>query len=133
MYIPYSLAVLIVALSRAASGQDVSAQASASCGRTSYSARDVSAASQAACQLVKDEQTAGSSNYPHRFNNFEAFHFHDVQGPYYEFPMLSSGRVYRGGRPGPDRVIVTRDCQQAGQITHTGAGGNNFVGCSGTD
>lgn len=37
------------------------------------------------------------------------------------------------GRPGPDRVIITEDCRQAGQLTHTGAGGNKFVGCSGTN
>lgn len=36
------------------------------------------------------------------------------------------------GSPGPDRVIFNSNGQRAGEITHTGASGNNFVGCSGT-
>ena len=31
--------------------------------------------------------------------------------------------------PGPDRVIITQDCEEAGVITHSGAQGNNFVEC----
>ncbi|PNH40213.1 hypothetical protein VD0003_g10121, partial [Verticillium dahliae] len=34
--------------------------------------------------------------------------------------------------PGADRVIINGNCAIAGQITHTGASGNAFVGCSGT-
>ncbi|PHH90330.1 hypothetical protein CDD83_3966 [Cordyceps sp. RAO-2017] len=112
---------------------DLEAQAGTSCGRTYYSSSDVDKASSAACDFVKEEETAGRSSYPHRYNNFEGFHFHGMDGPFYEFPILSSGRIYRGGRPGPDRVIITEDCEQAGQITHSGAGGSSFVGCSGTD
>jgi hypothetical protein len=36
------------------------------------------------------------------------------------------------GSPGADRVIINANCQLAGEVTHTGASGNNFVGCSGT-
>lgn len=36
------------------------------------------------------------------------------------------------GSPGADRVIYNRNCQYAGAITHSGASGNAFVGCSGT-
>ncbi|RDA89715.1 hypothetical protein CP533_2518 [Ophiocordyceps camponoti-saundersi (nom. inval.)] len=126
MQLPLTLLTLLVALTQTARGETY-------CGNTLYSSKDVNAASNAACQLVKDEETAGSSNYPHRYNNFEGFRFRDYTGPFYEFPMLRSGRVYKGGRPGPDRVIITEDCRQAGQITHSGAGGNSFIGCSGTD
>ncbi|ROT36455.1 hypothetical protein SODALDRAFT_380768 [Sodiomyces alkalinus F11] len=53
-------------------------------------------------------------------------------GPWTLFPMRTSG-LYTGGSPGPDRVIIQDgDCSIAGQITHTGASGNAFVGCSGT-
>ncbi|KJZ77270.1 Guanyl-specific ribonuclease F1 [Hirsutella minnesotensis 3608] len=103
------------------------------CGDTDYSATDVDRASTAACQYVRDGGRAGGSTYPHEYRNFEGFAFRGLEGPFYEFPILSSKRVYSGGRPGPDRVIVTEDCQQAGQLTHTGASGNNFVGCSGTN
>jgi hypothetical protein len=37
------------------------------------------------------------------------------------------------GSPGADRVVFNEDGEYAGAITHTGASGNNFVGCSGTD
>lgn len=40
--------------------------------------------------------------------------------------------IKRKGSPGPDRVVINTSCKLAGEITHTGASGNNFVGCSGT-
>ena len=40
--------------------------------------------------------------------------------------------MIRVGSPGPDRVVITEDCELAGSITHTGASGNNFVACDGT-
>ncbi|KAJ6440723.1 ribonuclease/ribotoxin [Purpureocillium lavendulum] len=112
---------------------DLAARAAATCGSTYYSASAVNAASSAACNYVKNGGTAGGSTYPHRYNNYEGFNFNGLSGPFYEFPIMSSGNVYNGGSPGPDRVVITQSCQQAGQITHTGASGNNFVGCSGTD
>lgn len=69
--------------------------------------------------------------YPHQYNDYEGFTF-PVDGPYQEFPILSSGSEYQGGSPGPDRVIFNTNGEYAGAITHTGASGNNFVGCSGT-
>ncbi|KND92689.1 Guanyl-specific ribonuclease Th1 [Tolypocladium ophioglossoides CBS 100239] len=106
---------------------------STTCGSHFYSDAAVNAASSAACDYVQNGGQAGSSSYPHRYNNYEGFAFNGLSGPFYEFPILSSGRVYSGGSPGADRVVITQDCQQAGQITHTGASGNNFVGCSGTN
>lgn len=40
--------------------------------------------------------------------------------------------IMLGGSPGADRVVFNTNGQYAGAITHTGASGNNFVGCSGT-
>ncbi|QPG98411.1 hypothetical protein C2857_007582 [Epichloe festucae Fl1] len=102
------------------------------CGSVKYSGSAVQAAANAACGYVRDGGQAGSSSYPHRYNNYEGFGFNGVSGPYNEFPVLKSGKVYGGGSPGPDRVIITDGCQLAGVITHSGASGNNFVGCSGT-
>lgn len=36
------------------------------------------------------------------------------------------------GSPGADRVVFNSNGEYAGAITHTGASGNDFVGCSGT-
>lgn len=92
----------------------------------------------------------GSNNYPHQYNNFEGFDFR-VSGPWQEFPLTRGG--YTGGEyliptrsvnpetsadygfagsPGADRVVFNQNCDYAGSITHTGASGNNFVGCSDT-
>jgi hypothetical protein len=67
----------------------------------------------------------------HQYNNYEGFNF-PVSGPYEEFPILENG-VYTGGSPGADRVVFNTNGEYAGAITHTGASGNNFVGCSGTN
>lgn len=109
----------------------VTRQSSTTCGNQYYSSSEISDAANAACNYVQSGDEAGSSTYPHQYNDYEGFSFPD-SGPYYEFPILSSGNVYSGGSPGPDRVIVTADCYYEGAITHTGASGNNFVGCSGT-
>ncbi|GAP93037.1 putative guanyl-specific ribonuclease F1 [Rosellinia necatrix] len=103
-------------------------RAAATCGSTYYSATQVNQAAQKACSYYQAGSAPGG--YPHTYNNYEGFSF-TVSGPYLEFPMLSSG-VYTGGSPGADRVIINTSCKLAGAITHTGASGNNFVGCSGT-
>ncbi|KAF9700370.1 hypothetical protein EKO04_002046 [Ascochyta lentis] len=72
---------------------------------------------------------APNSTYPHKYNNYEGFDFL-VGGTYFEFPLKTSG-VYTGGSPGADRVVVNGSGARAGEITHTGASGNNFVACSG--
>ncbi|KAM3501813.1 hypothetical protein MY10362_005272 [Beauveria mimosiformis] len=124
-----ALFLSLVAVASAAPAELVS-RAATTCGTVYYSASQVSAASQAACNYVKSGTTAGGSTYPHRYNNYEGFNF-PVSGPYYEFPIKSGG-VYTGGSPGADRVVINAQCAEAGAITHTGASGNNFVGCSGT-
>ncbi|KAH7116547.1 guanyl-specific ribonuclease F1 [Dactylonectria estremocensis] len=107
-----------------------SRQSATTCGSTSYTAAQVRAAANAACSHYKASTKAGSSTYPHTYNNYEGFDFL-VNGPYQEFPIKSSG-VYTGGSPGADRVVINTSCSYAGAITHTGASGNNFVGCTGT-
>lgn len=72
-----------------------SRQSATTCGRTAYSAAQVRAAANAACTFYQAGDTAGSSTYPHTFNNREGFDFL-VNGPYQEFPIKSSG-VYNGG------------------------------------
>ncbi|KAM0697803.1 hypothetical protein Q7P36_002657 [Cladosporium allicinum] len=105
-------------------------QGAVTCGSTSYSASQVSAAVSQGCKYLKANQQVGSNNYPHRYNNYEGFDFR-VAAPWQEFPISRSG-VYTGGSPGADRVVFNSNCGYAGSITHTGASGNNFVGCSDT-
>ncbi|OAA50024.1 Ribonuclease/ribotoxin [Beauveria brongniartii RCEF 3172] len=124
-----ALCLSLVAVASAAPAELVS-RAATTCGTVNYSASQVNAASQAACNYVNSGSTAGGSTYPHQYKNYEGFSF-PVSGPYYEFPIKSSG-VYTGGSPGADRVVINAQCAQAGAITHQGASGNNFVGCSGT-
>ncbi|CVK85894.1 Guanyl-specific ribonuclease F1 [Fusarium mangiferae] len=126
-----SIASLAALVSLAVASPIESRQSSsATCGSTRYTAAQLRAAASAACQYYQNDDTAGSSTYPHTYNNREGFDF-PVNGPYQEFPVKTSG-VYTGGSPGADRVIINTSCQYAGAITHTGASGNNFVGCSGT-
>jgi hypothetical protein len=66
------------------------------CGSTCYSSSQVSAARNAGANYVEEGDTAGSSSYPHVYNNYEGFDFL-VSGPYYEFPILASGETYNGG------------------------------------
>ncbi|KAM4067184.1 hypothetical protein HRG_001174 [Hirsutella rhossiliensis] len=44
---------------------------------------------------------------------------------------LGSEYVTLRSNPGPDRVAINRNHEVFGQITHTGAAGNGFVGCTG--
>ncbi|KAI1823000.1 Ribonuclease/ribotoxin [Xylaria intraflava] len=104
-------------------------RAATTCGSTSYTATEVNQAAQKACSLYQGDSTA--DDYPHTYNNYEGFTF-VVDGPYLEFP-LQPGSVYTGGSPGADRVVINTSCKLAGEITHTGASGNDFVGCSGTN
>ncbi|OAQ99906.1 hypothetical protein LLEC1_03227 [Akanthomyces lecanii] len=124
-----ALFLSLVAVASAAPTELLSRDAT-TCGTVYYSASQVDSASQAACQYVQNGGTAGGSTYPHKYNNYEGFDF-PVNGPYYEFPIKSGG-AYTGGSPGADRVVINGNCDEAGVITHRGASGNNFVGCSGT-
>lgn len=77
------------------------------------------------------DQTAHNNfagGYPHQYNNYEGFSF-PTSAPWYEFPILSSYKVYTGGSPGADRVIFDTKGGFDALITHTGASGNNFVAC----
>lgn len=85
----------LVALVSAAPA-DLQPRAATKCGSVSYSASAVQAAANAACNYVKNGGHAGSSTYPHKYNNYEGFNF-PVSGPYNEFPILKSGKVYSGG------------------------------------
>ncbi|KAG5986030.1 hypothetical protein E4U43_005726 [Claviceps pusilla] len=102
---------------------------SAVCNTYQYSAAAVSAAVDAACPRVKKSTTVGDNSYPHRYNNYEKFSLKGLSGPFYEFPIMSNGQVYYGGNPGPDRVILTKDCTTAGVLTHQGAANNAFLEC----
>ncbi|EUC47345.1 hypothetical protein COCMIDRAFT_90528 [Bipolaris oryzae ATCC 44560] len=99
------------------------------CGSTCYTSAQVTTARNAGYSYYQNGDQAGSSTYPHTYNNYEGFSFL-VSGPYQEFPLRTSG-AYTGGSPGADRVIFNTRGQRAGEITHTGASGNNFVACSG--
>ncbi|KAI0397036.1 Ribonuclease/ribotoxin [Xylariaceae sp. FL0594] len=121
-------ALLIPALAAPAPISVLEERAATTCGSHYYSATQVSQAASRACSDYKSGSSPGG--YPHTYNNYEGFSF-PISGPYLEFPILESG-LYTGGSPGADRVIITKSCQLAGAITHTGASGNNFVGCSGT-
>ncbi|KAL5120028.1 hypothetical protein ACEQ8H_002126 [Pleosporales sp. CAS-2024a] len=99
------------------------------CGSTCYTSAQVTAARQQGYSYYQQSQQVGSDDYPHTYNNYEGFTFL-VSGPYQEFPIKTSG-VYTGGSPGADRVVFNSKGQRAGEITHTGASGNNFVACSG--
>ncbi|KAF2851478.1 ribonuclease-domain-containing protein [Plenodomus tracheiphilus IPT5] len=99
------------------------------CGSTCYTLAQATSARNAGYNYYQQGDQAGSSTYPHTYNNYEGFSFL-VSGPYQEFPLRTAG-VYTGGSPGADRVIFNTRGQRAGEITHTGASGNNFVACSG--
>ncbi|KAI9929337.1 hypothetical protein ASPWEDRAFT_156713 [Aspergillus wentii DTO 134E9] len=96
------------------------------CGSTCYWSSDISDAQKKGYSLYKSGDTL--HNYPHEYHDYEGFEF-PVSGTYYEYPILSSFKVYTGGSPGADRVIFNEDDELAGLITHNGASGNNFVAC----
>lgn len=98
------------------------------CGSTCYWQSDINEAVTQGCNYLKKGQTVGSGSYPHKYNDYEGFSFPNP-GTNYEFPILSSYKVYTGGSPGPDRVIFTGSCAFQAVITHTGASGNDFVQC----
>lgn len=94
----FSIAALVSVLAVAsAAPAELQQRDAATCGNTYYSASAVDAASQASCNHVQNGDTAGSSTYPHQYKNYEGFSFNGVSGPYYEFPILSSGKIYNGG------------------------------------
>ncbi|KAJ5469303.1 Guanyl-specific ribonuclease Pb1 [Penicillium diatomitis] len=121
-----ALATLFISTSVAAPVEVVERACAYTCGSVCYSSSAVSNALNAGYDFYSAGSTVHS--YPHQYHNYEGFDF-PVSGTYYEFPILSSGRAYTGGSPGPDRVIFNKNDQLAGVITHTGASGNSFVSC----
>jgi hypothetical protein len=65
------------------------------CGSTCYTSSQVSAARTKGYSYYQSNSQAGSSTYPHTYNNYEGFDFL-VTGPYQEFPLKTSG-AYTGG------------------------------------
>ncbi len=87
----------LVAFVSAAPLDELTKRDTATCGKVFYSASAVSAASNSACNYVRAGSTAGGSTYPHVYNNYEGFRFKGLSKPFYEFPILSSGKTYTGG------------------------------------
>lgn len=102
------------------------------CGSTCYYQTTIDAAVAKGYSLFQSGKTLGSDKYPHEYNDYEGFDF-SVEGPWYEFPILNTFKVYAGGSPGADRVIFNEDGDYAGVITHNGASGDDFVACAGVD
>ncbi|KAF7509989.1 hypothetical protein GJ744_007303 [Endocarpon pusillum] len=96
------------------------------CGSVCYYSNTVAAAQSRGYSLFSSGDDINS--YPHIYNNWEGLDF-PISGPYYEYPILRTFRVYTGGDPGPDRVIFNSRNQYAGLITHQGASGNAFEDC----
>lgn len=119
--------ILLAATALAAPQFEKRQDSSPTCGDTTYSSSQVNNALNAGCDDLSSGDAPGG--YPHQYNNYEGFDF-PVSGPWYEFPLVQG--TYTGGSPGADRVVFNDNCEYAGAITHTGASGNNFVGCSGT-
>jgi hypothetical protein len=98
MFNPIALLPFIFLISSSAAlPADLDKRAGATCGSVVYTAAQVNAASVKACSYYQAGTQAGSSTYPHTYNNTEGFSF-KVAGPYLEFPILSSGAVYTGGK-----------------------------------
>ena len=93
-----SIATLCIALAASVSAApaELDRRAAATCGSQYYSAAQVNSASVAACNHFRAGTTAGGSSYPHRYNNYEGFHFNGYDGPFQEFPIIPGG-VYTGG------------------------------------
>lgn len=66
------------------------------CGSVCYTSAQVSAARTKGYSYYQSGSEAGSSTYPHTYNNYEGFTFL-VSGPYQEFPLKTSG-AYTGGK-----------------------------------
>lgn len=92
---PITLALPTTLVTDAAVDQAIEARACyVRCGSTCYTSSQVSAALNQGYNYYAEGSEAGSSTYPHTYNNYEGFDF-PVDGPYQEFPLKSS--VYTGG------------------------------------
>lgn len=91
-----ALLSVLALVSAAPAEHQLEARAATTCGKNSYTAAEVTAASKASCDYVKKGTTAGDSTYPHQYKNFEGFKFKGLKPPYYEFPIKKGG-VFNGG------------------------------------
>jgi hypothetical protein len=99
------------------------------CGDNSYSQDDINDAVNTGCSYYQNGETVGRNSYPHAENNYEDLPF-AVSPPYLEFPIMADGTQFDGSEgPGPDRVVFDQNCNLAGTVTYTGAGGDNFQLC----
>ncbi|TVY54749.1 Guanyl-specific ribonuclease T1 [Lachnellula cervina] len=132
MFKPTTMLALLtfVATTITASPLDNRATCAYTCGSVCYYQSDVDAAVTQGYNYYEEGEQVGSNDYPHTENNYEDIDFY-VSGPYQEFPILSSYKVYTGGSPGADRVVFNTDGDLAGVVTHTGASGDDFVPCDG--
>ncbi|KAL6856635.1 ribonuclease domain-containing protein [Trichoderma novae-zelandiae] len=99
------------------------------CGSVCYWQSDIDAALAKGYSLYESgDEEASADSYPHQYNDYEGFSF-PTAAPWYEFPILSSFKVYTGGSPGADRVVFDSKGNFDSLITHTGASGDDFVAC----
>jgi len=95
-----AIAPISLALPTSVPTEDAAVEARQSCystcGSVCYTSAQVNAALKAGYGYYTSGDEAGSSTYPHTYNNYEGFDF-PVAGPYQEFPLLKSG-VYTGGK-----------------------------------
>ncbi|CUA72119.1 hypothetical protein RSOLAG22IIIB_10105 [Rhizoctonia solani] len=103
-----------------------------------YSKAAVEAAAQRAADHLFAGTTVGTGNYPHKFNNKEAFVYPNCSPPYYEFPIMASGQIFAGKNnkyPDADRVVIGNragnSANLCGVMTHNGAPvKNGFLPCA---
>ena len=128
MQLLFGLALLLAPISAAPLLRPQAGVCVETCGSTCYYQSDIDAALNKGYSLYQSGQTLGSNDYPHTETNYEGFDF-AVPGPYQEFPILNTYKVYSGGAPGADRVVFNTKGQFADLVTHTGASGNDFLEC----
>lgn len=90
-----SVALAAVALANPVALEKRQGSGSWTCGGNTYSSSQIDSATSEGCSLHAAGETVGSNDYPHTFNNREGLPL-ESDGPYQEFPILTSG-VYTGG------------------------------------
>lgn len=95
-----AIAPIALALPTSVITEDAAVEARQSCytkcGSVCYTSAQVNAALKKGYGYYTSNSEAGSSTYPHTYNNYEGFDF-PVAGPYQEFPLKTSG-AYTGGK-----------------------------------
>ncbi|KAF8874256.1 ribonuclease T1 [Gymnopilus junonius] len=97
-------------------------QAQCSCDGRRYSEDDISNA------IDQAVNGGGGGDYPHQYKDFEKFPFLTCSDEFFEYP-LERNRVYKGGKPGADRVIYDTSGDLCACLTHSGAKGDDFLEC----